>query len=105
MQIIVNKLITNYLHSNFIIIRQDALMVVSPFTGLAYIDVNNLRKEHVIKDRNGDLWIRKARQKTRNMCNIPLLKIPVMILEKYENHPLCQKSDALLPVTSNQITT
>jgi site-specific recombinase XerD len=72
------------------------------FSGLAYIDVNNLRAEHITKDNSGDVWIRKAREKTDNMCNIPLLKIPQMILEKYKDHPIRQKTGALLPVTSNQ---
>ncbi len=72
------------------------------FSGLAYIDVNNLRAEHITKDNNGDIWIRKAREKTENMCNIPLLKIPQAILEKYKDHPIRQKTGALLPVTSNQ---
>ncbi|MDR1055234.1 MAG: site-specific integrase [Prevotellaceae bacterium] len=72
------------------------------FSGLAYMDVNNLRAEHFTKDNNGDVWIRKAREKTDNMCNIPLLKIPQMILEKYRDNPLCVKSGRLLPVTSNQ---
>ncbi|WP_165021128.1 site-specific integrase [Dysgonomonas sp. ZJ279] len=72
------------------------------FTGLAYTDVNNLRAEHLTTDNNGDVWIRKAREKTENMCNIPLLKIPQMILEKYKDHPIREKTGALLPVTSNQ---
>jgi len=54
------------------------------FTGMAYVDVNNLRQEHIVRDNNDDLWIRKARQKTNNMCNIPLLKIPQLLMEKYK---------------------
>lgn len=69
---------------------------------MAYVDVNNLRQEHIVRDNNDDLWIRKARQKTNNMCNIPLLKIPQLLMEKYKNHPLCTKTGALLPVPSNQ---
>lgn len=72
------------------------------FTGLAYTDVNNLRQEHLTTDNSGDVWIRKAREKTENMCNIPLLKIPQTILEKYKDHPIQQKTGSLLPVTSNQ---
>jgi site-specific recombinase XerD len=72
------------------------------FSGLAYVDVNNLKAEHITKDNDGDMWIRKTREKTDNMCNIPLLKIPQMILEKYRDNPLCVKSGRLLPVTSNQ---
>ena len=78
------------------------VFVFQIFTGLAYVDVNNLREEHITKDNNGDVWIRKAREKTDNMCNIPLLKIPQMILEKHKDNPLCIRSGALLPVTSNQ---
>lgn len=36
------------------------------------------------------------------MCNIPLLDIPKQLLEKYKNHPECQKKGCLLPVPSNQ---
>lgn len=72
------------------------------FTGLAYIDAYGLRAEHISRDNNGDVWIRKAREKTDNMCNIPLLKIPQLILAKYADHPLCTHSGRLLPVTSNQ---
>lgn len=72
------------------------------FTGLAYIDVYNLRREHISTDNNGKIWIRKAREKTENMCNIPLLAIPQIILEKYREHPECQKRGSLLPVLCNQ---
>lgn len=78
------------------------VFVFQIFTGLAYVDVNNLRVEHITQDNNGDMWIRKAREKTDNMCNIPLLKIPQMILEKHKDNPLCIRSGALLPVTTNQ---
>ena len=46
------------------------------YTGLAFIDVYNLRPEHVSEDSNGNLWIVKPREKTNNLCNIPLLSIP-----------------------------
>lgn len=72
------------------------------FTGLAFIDVSELTEEHIVPDNEGNLWIRKARQKTKVMCNIPLLDIPLQILEKYKEHPLCQKKGVLLPVMSNQ---
>lgn len=72
------------------------------FTGLAYIDVFNLRKEHISTDNNGKMWIRKTREKTNNMCNIPLLTIPQILLEKYSDHPECQKRGTLLPVLCNQ---
>jgi site-specific recombinase XerD len=72
------------------------------WTGLAFVDVSELTEEHIVPDNEGNLWIRKARQKTKIMCNIPLLDIPLQILEKYKEHPLCQKKGSLLPVMSNQ---
>ena len=72
------------------------------FTGLAFIDVYNLRPEHVSEDSNGNLWIVKPREKTNNLCNIPLLSIPKQILEKYKDNPYCMDKGTLLPVPCNQ---
>ena len=79
-----------------------ALIVFYPFTALAFVDVQQLSREHLIKDNNGALWIRKARQKTNQMCNIPVLSIPQRILRKYEDNVECIKKGVLLPVISNQ---
>ena len=70
------------------------------YTGLAFIDVYNLRPEHISEDSNGNLWIVKAREKTNNLCNIPLLSIPKQILEKYKDIHL--ENNMALPVISNQ---
>lgn len=72
------------------------------YTGLAFIDVYNLRPEHVSEDSNGNLWIVKPREKTNNLCNIPLLSIPKQILEKYKDNPYCMDKGTLLPVPCNQ---
>lgn len=78
------------------------VFIFAAFTGLAFIDVQQLSAEHIVQDNNGNYWIRKPRQKTKNMCNIPLLDIPMQILEKYKSHPTCQKKNVLLPVPCNQ---
>lgn len=36
------------------------------------------------------------------MCNIPLLDVPLLIIEKYKGYPLCEKRNVLLPVPCNQ---
>lgn len=64
--------------------------------------MQQLSREHLTKDNNGALWIRKARQKTNQMCNIPVLSIPQRILRKYEDNAECIKKGVLLPVISNQ---
>ena len=71
-------------------------------TGLAFTDVQQLKAEHLVADIHGKIWIRKARQKTKNMCNIPLLDEAQKILNRYKDHPYCQTQGVLLPVCSNQ---
>lgn len=72
------------------------------FTGLSFVDVSELAEEHIVPDNESNLWIRKARRKTKIMCNIPLLDIPLQILDKYKDYPICQKKNVLLPVMTNQ---
>lgn len=72
------------------------------FTGLAFSDIKELAPEHLATDMQGHRWIRKPRRKTGNMCNIPLLKIPEWILQRYRTDPECLAHNVLLPVTSNQ---
>ena len=78
------------------------VFIFAAFTGLAFIDVQQLSPEHIVKDNNENLWIRKPRQKTKNMCNIPLLDIPLEILRKYADYPASKKKGVLLPVLCNQ---
>ena len=78
------------------------IFIFGCYTGLSFIDIKQLTAEHIVKDREGNFWIRKARQKTKNMCNIPLLDIPLAIIEKYKDNPKCQKQNVLLPVPCNQ---
>ena len=74
------------------------------FTGLAFIDVKQLSKEHIVSGKDGEMWIRKPRQKSKNMCNIPLLEIPLQMIKKYQDDESCIKNNVLLPVMSNQKT-
>ena len=74
------------------------IFIFALYTGLAFIDVYNLRPEHVSENNNGNLWIVKPREKTNNLCNIPLLSIP----NKYKNNPYCMDKGTLLPVPCNQ---
>jgi integrase len=78
------------------------IFVFCVFTGLAFSDVKQRRPEHIATDINGAKWIRKARQKMKNMCNILLLEIPLQIIERYRNHPYCAAHEVLLPVLCNQ---
>lgn len=42
------------------------------------------------------------RRKASSISNIPLLPVPLAILEKYREHPVCIKKGCCLPVMCNQ---
>jgi len=71
------------------------------FTGLAFIDVKNLTYSD-IEFRDNRQWIKKRRQKTKNWCHVPILPPAIRLMEKYKDHPVCQKRGCVLPVPSNQ---
>ncbi len=75
------------------------IYVFSCFTGLAYVDVRNLRAKDITTSFDDKLWIIKKRQKTNVQSNILLLDIPKMILKKYSNKITGGK---LLPLITNQ---
>lgn len=72
------------------------------FTGLAYVDVKNLTKEAILRDVNGQKWIKTHRRKTKTLSSIPLLPIAENILTKYQGHPFVVTSKGILPVSTNQ---
>ena len=41
------------------------VLIFAAFTSFAFIDVQQLSPEHIVKDNNGNLWIRNPRQKTK----------------------------------------
>lgn len=75
--------------------------IFSCFTGLAYIDVQKLKKSE-IEFSNDAYWIRTRRQKTDVRSNIPLLKVPLEIIHKYADLDALGPEDKVLPISSNQ---
>jgi site-specific recombinase XerD len=68
------------------------MFVFSCFTGLAYTDLCNLSEKHLRTEADGSLWLCFKRQKTNTKCNVRLLEIPRLIIEKYYSE---RKSDKL----------
>ena len=75
------------------------IFIFSCFTGLAYIDVKELTKNHIRISFDGNIWIMTKRHKTKVNVNVPLMDIPKKILQKYEGE---LPDDKILPVLSNQ---
>jgi integrase/recombinase XerD len=73
------------------------LFIFCCYTGLAYHEMANLKKEHIIKGFDGNEWIKMKREKTSKMISVPLLPKAKAILEKYD-----EVSNHALPKFSNQ---
>lgn len=68
------------------------------YTGLAYNEMTNLEKSHIVKGFDGNEWINMKRLKTQQTLSIPLLTKSKFIIEKYNNaHEV-----KVLPSFSNQ---
>ncbi|VFA44090.1 site-specific integrase [Chryseobacterium indologenes] len=78
------------------------IFLFSCFTGLAYIDTQQLTTQNINIGLDGKKWIFTKRQKTKTTSNIPLLPQAEKIIEKYQNNPICINNNRLLPVLSNQ---
>ena len=78
------------------------IFIFSCYTGLAYVDVRGLKKDHIGIGIDGQKWIFKNRQKTDTKSKIPVLPIAQEIIQKYSDHPKCLNEDSILPVLTNQ---
>jgi len=80
------------------------LFVFSCYTGLAYIDVKNLRPDNITLGIDGEKWLSTRRQKTDLPVRVPLLFKAWQLIEKYQNHPRAIQKGTVFPVFSNQKT-
>ena len=64
--------------------RARDMFVFSCYSGLAFIDAKSLLKKDIQIGQDGGQWIQTKRQKTNQKCDIPLLKEPLKILDKYK---------------------
>ncbi len=78
------------------------LFVFCIYTGLAFVDVTNLKIEHLIKTNEGTTWIKNSRCKTSVSFLIPLLPIPVSLIKKYEGFFKRDIDGSVMPTLSNQ---
>ena len=78
------------------------IFLFSCYTGLAYADLQKLKRAEITTGIDGGKWIFTRRQKTDTPSRIPLLPVAQQILEKYLDHPLCREKDKVLPILSNQ---
>jgi site-specific recombinase XerD len=53
------------------------------YTGLAYVDLHQLNKANIRKEKNGAYFIEKPRQKTGQLSIVPLINPAIQVLSKY----------------------
>ena len=78
------------------------IFLFSCYTGLAYIDVQKLKRSQIVKGNDGEQWINTHRQKTDSPTRLPLLPKAIEIMDKYKNDPKCANDGYVLPVLTNQ---
>jgi site-specific recombinase XerD len=76
------------------------VFLFSCYTGLAYVDVEKLTMDDIVRGIDGNLWIKIKRTKTKTLSSIPLLSVAQKLVEKYED--VHNPKRKLLPVYSNQ---
>jgi site-specific recombinase XerD len=72
------------------------------YTGLAYADIQKLRRSEIVTGIDGEKWIYTKRQKTDSSFHIPILPPALEIMQRYANHPQAVINERVLPVLSNQ---
>lgn len=78
------------------------LYVFSSFTGFSYIDLYKLSPSDVHVGHDGYQWVTRDREKTEVEEAVPLLPIPLALIEKYKDHPEANRRGRLFPVPTNK---
>lgn len=74
------------------------IFVFACWTGLAYVDTYKLTYDNIKTGVDGKLWIMTKRAKTDTAVTVPLLDVPLSIIEKYRG----KQDNKVLPTLSNQ---
>ena len=78
------RLMTTPLHDPKLYHIRD-LFLFSCYTGIPYGDMCRLTTEDLEVAEDGEVWIKTARKKTKIDYEVPLLDIPLLILDKYRD--------------------
>src|SRR5690606_12977530 len=73
------------------------MFVFCCYTGLAFKEMSNLKKQNITTEFDGNLWINVLRAKTSRNYKVPLLPKAKEIMDKYYN----EGSDYVFPKISN----
>lgn len=91
-----HKLMTTEIKSKALCFSRD-MFIFSTFTGTSFSDVVKLTDKNIGINNKGDKYLTFNRQKTGTECYVPLLDIPLKIIEKYRGE---RKSERLFNMTT-----
>ena len=77
------------------------IFVYCSYSGLGYAEIEALSESDNTVGMDGEKWMNILRKKTNKPYQVPILPIPMEILNRYKNHPQCLRKNRLLPVPSN----
>jgi len=78
------------------------LFVFSCYTGLAYVDLMDLKPQNILTGVDGMKWIKTCRKKTSIPINVPLLTPALALLNKFQTDEGAAKRETVFPWVSNQ---
>ena len=76
------------------------MFIFCAFTGISAVDLRNLEHSNIQRPEDGSLWIVLNRQKTGTASCIPLLDIPIQILERYRDSEFAGKDGKVFKLQS-----
>lgn len=91
-----HKLMATEIKSKALCFSRD-MFVFSTFTGASFSDVVKLTDKNIGINSKGDKYLTFDRQKTGTQCYVPLLDIPLKIIEKYRS---VRKNERLFNMTT-----
>jgi len=78
------------------------IFIFSCYTGLAFVDVMNLKPLNIVEAADGTQWVRTSREKTTIPVNVPLLLKAKALVEKYRSNIKAREKGTVFPPLSNQ---
>lgn len=78
------------------------IFIFSCYTGLAFVDVMNLKPSNIVMAADETLWVRTFREKTTIPVNVPLLSKPKTLVVKYKSNIKSIEKGTVFPPLSNQ---
>ncbi|NDV64703.1 site-specific integrase [Bacteroides sp. 224] len=77
------------------------MFLFSCYTGMSFSDMRELTKDKLSIASDGTVWIKNKREKTGVKYEIPLMELPLLIIERYQD---IASKERLLPMYDNRET-